>query len=119
MTSATGIYNVVRTVCGSVGTAIASTGISSAGMNYFRVLIVHNINPYSHINDNYLGVLNQTLHVHGSSIYLAGKQAYKLLEKTLNDQAYMLAYNRVFAGIALLFILSLPLLLLFRKNKID
>ena len=119
MTAATGIYNVVRTVAGSVGTAIASTGISSAGMNYFRELLVHNINPYSIRYTNYLELIGQNLHAHGSSIYLAGVQAYKVLENTINDQAYMLAYNRVYAGIALLFILSLPLLLLFRKNKID
>jgi DHA2 family multidrug resistance protein len=119
MTSATGIYNVIRTVAGSIGTAIASTGISSAGMNYFRGLIVHNINSYNIATNNSIDSFKYLLHAQGSSMYLAGKQAYKILEKTLNDQAYMLAYNRVYAAIALLFILSIPLLLLFRKNKIE
>jgi DHA2 family multidrug resistance protein len=119
MSSATGMYNVIRTVAGSVGTAIASTGISSAGMNYFRQLIAHNINIYHDATVNSIINFRQTLHVQGSSMYMAGKQAYKLLDKTLNDQAYMLAYNRVYAGIALLFILALPILFLFRKNKID
>ena len=119
MTAATGIYNVIRTVAGSIGTAIASTGISSAGMNYFRDLIAHNINTHHITTVNSVNVFKYALHARGSSMYLAGKQAYKVMEKTLNDQAYMLAYNRVFAAIALLFILSIPLLLLFRRNKID
>ncbi|MDY6820750.1 MAG: DHA2 family efflux MFS transporter permease subunit [Deferribacterota bacterium] len=120
MTDATGIYNLIRRLSGSVGTAIASTGISSAGMNHFRQIIVHNVNPYSFRYDNYLELVEQNLHADGSPAYLAyGKQAYKVLENTLNSQAYMLAYNRVYAGIALLFILSIPLLFLFRKNKIE
>lgn len=119
MTSATGIYNVMRTIAGSIGTAIASTGISTAGMNYFRSLIIHNVNVFNNATTNSLDFFNNALYFQGTSMALAKTQSHKLLEQIINNQAYMLACNRVFAAIALLFILSIPLLFLFRKNKIE
>lgn len=116
LTAATGLYNVVRQVAGSVGTAIAATGIS-AGMNHYRAMIVEHVNVYNNITSDRLTLFQDVLHQRGSSSFTAEAQAYKLLERTVNTQSSMLAYNRVFFVILCLFLVSLFLLVLFRKQK--
>jgi DHA2 family multidrug resistance protein len=118
LTSATGIYNVVRQVAGSVGTAIAATVISDeTGRNFYRVQIVHNLNVNNYLLRDWLDNAFDVLHHSGSSAYLASQRSYKLLWDMVNEQSSMLAYNKIFYMMLMLFLISLPCLLLFRKRK--
>jgi DHA2 family multidrug resistance protein len=118
LTSATGIYNVVRQVAGSIGTAIAATVISDeTGRNFYRVQLVDDVNVYNHILHNRLDDIYKALHNSGSSAYLSEERSYKVLWDMVNEQASMLAYNKVFYIMLMLFLLSMPCLLLFRKSK--
>ena len=48
MTSATGLYNVVRQVCGSVGIAVAAAELTRGVVRYHSVLAEH-VTPYNSI----------------------------------------------------------------------
>ena len=117
MTSAVGLYNVVRQIAGSIGTAIVATGISS-GTTFYRSIIVKNISVYNDATNNYLDTTNNALMSGGSDSYNAGLQSFRLLGRVVTEQASMLAYNRVFFMITVLFVVSIPLVFLFRENKL-
>jgi DHA2 family multidrug resistance protein len=118
LTSATGLYNVVRQVAGSIGTAIAATVISDeTGRNFYRVQIVHNLNINNYLLWDWLDNAFDALYHNGSSAYLSSQRAYKLLWDMVNEQSSMLAYNKIFYIMLMLFLISLPCLLLFRKSK--
>lgn len=118
LTSATGLYNVVRQVAGSIGTAIAATVVSDeTGRNFYRVQIVHNLHTNNYLLWDWLDKAYDALHNNGSSAYEADERSYKLLWDMVNEQANMLAYNKIFYIMLLLFIISMPCLLLFRRSK--
>jgi DHA2 family multidrug resistance protein len=52
----------------------------------------------------------------GSDPFTAHQRALQLLDNTVRTQATVLAYNRDFALIALLFVLGLPLVWLLRRG---
>jgi len=90
LTSATGLYNVVRQVAGSIGTAIAATVVSDeTGRNFYRVQIVHNLHTNNYLLWDWLDKAYDALHNNGSSAYEADERSYKLLWDMVNEQANM------------------------------
>jgi DHA2 family multidrug resistance protein len=116
LTAATGLYNVVRQVAGSVGIAIAATEVSRGAARYFAILTSH-VTAFDAMARQWLsGVTGAMMHF-GASHEEARQRALALLHRTIEQQSAVLAYDRVLYLIAILFAIALPLALLLRRGE--
>jgi MFS transporter, DHA2 family, multidrug resistance protein len=111
MTAASGLYNVVRQVFGSVGIAVAAT-LLTRGEIWNRAVLMEHVTVFGDATSQSLNALSSVLSSQGADPATAGEGALKLLEGMVMRQASMLSYNHVFFLIAVLFSLSMPLVLL-------
>jgi DHA2 family multidrug resistance protein len=116
MTAAAGLYNVVRQVFGSVGIALAATQLTS-GTNTYRAHLVEKLTPGNPITRGWMQGVTAGMQAAGADAYTASRRALALLDGDVMRQAAVLAYNHVFVLVAILFSLSLPLVLLLRAAK--
>jgi DHA2 family multidrug resistance protein len=110
MTAATGLYNVVRQVFGSVGIAVAAT-VLTRGEQIYRAGLVKNLSVFNPNMRNWLETVTGATSGAGP---VSRQLALKILEGRLARQAAMLAYNHVFLLVTALFVLSIPLVFLLR-----
>lgn len=116
LTAATGLYNVVRQVCGSIGVAVAATLLARDTFRYHAVLGEH----VSMMNETTRLWLNQAtagMMRSGVDRFTAARRALELLDLNVTKQAAVLAYNHVFLLITVLFTLGIPLVLLLRRGQ--
>ncbi|MFH1033951.1 MAG: DHA2 family efflux MFS transporter permease subunit [Pseudomonadota bacterium] len=116
LTAASGLYNVVRQVAGSVGTAWAATALTANTIAYRSELTQH-LTPYGTVARDWLAGVGGALISRGAQMAQASAQALRLLEGQLERQAMMLAFNRVFFMFLLMFVICMPLALLLRQPK--
>jgi DHA2 family multidrug resistance protein len=113
LTAATGLYNVIRQVCGSVGIAVFATELDS-GLNRYRSVLVGHITPLNQVYQNQFSVYQQAMLARGYDFVTSQKVGLKLMDHQLMKQVNMISYNHVFALIAFCFLFTLPLVLLLR-----
>ncbi len=116
ITAASGLYNVVRQVAGSVGTAWGATALTSNTIAYRGELAQH-LTPYGTAVSQWLAGVGAGLASRGGQISEAPAQALMLLEGQLERQAMMLAFNRVFFMFLVMFLACLPLAVFLRRGK--
>jgi DHA2 family multidrug resistance protein len=114
MTQATGLYNVVRQVFGSVGIAVAATLVTNDTTRYYSV-IGASVTLYDAATRRFLAAATAAMLRSGVDSMTAGRRALALLNLTLIEQSTVLAYNHVFKLVALLFAFSVPLALFLRR----
>jgi MFS transporter, DHA2 family, multidrug resistance protein len=118
MTAASGLYNVIRQVFGSIGIALAAT-ILTQGENLNRAVLVKHVTPFRDVAAGSLNALASYLSSHGIDPVTAKTMALKILEGLVMRQASMLSYNHIFSLIAVIFVLSIPLIFLIRDARMD
>ena len=116
MTQATGLYNVVRQVMGSVGIAIAATELTSSTSRYHDVLAA-GATIWDPATVAFLKNATAAMLHAGADRITAQQRALDLLDIAVTRQATVLAYNHIFMLVTSLFILGLPLVLLLRKGE--
>jgi len=116
MTAASGLYNVVRQVRGSVGIAVAATELVRSQARYHDVLAEH-VTPYGAATQDWLHSATAGMMSTGTDVVTATGRAIKLLDLRVMRQAIVLAYNHVLLLVAVLFAVSLPLVLLVRGHR--
>jgi DHA2 family multidrug resistance protein len=116
MTAATGLYNVVRQVFGSIGIALAATLLTHGEAVYHNNLVVH-LTPYDNRTSGWLAAVGSTFRQRGASAEMAFHQAMELLNGMVNRQAAILSYNHVFLLLGALFLLCLPLVGLLQRRS--
>ena len=117
MTSATGLYNVVRQVMGSVGVAVAATTLSSSTARY-RALVSERAGAGT-LGTQWLDAMTGFMAGRGTDLLTARGRALRVLSGMIGRQAAVLAYNHVFELISILFVLSVPLVLMLRHGRSD
>ncbi|MDA8174979.1 MAG: DHA2 family efflux MFS transporter permease subunit [Nitrospiraceae bacterium] len=115
MTAASGLYNVVRQVFGSVGIAIAATELTR-GEQIFRAGLVKDITPFTRNSSYFLRAMSGTMASQGGGPALARYRALGVLNGQLQRQASMLSYNHVFSLVTVLFAISVPLVFLLKDG---
>lgn len=108
MTSATGLYNLIRQLGGSFGTAIVVTMLTRH-IDQARSALVGNI---SVSNPNFVQQLDgmAAAFAHqGFSFSTARQMALEAIDGILSQQSAMLAYDHAFLWIGILFVVCLPL----------
>jgi DHA2 family multidrug resistance protein len=111
MTAATGLYNVVRQVSASIGIAIAATQIDW-GTHRFHALLAEHVTIYAEGTRRMLSGITAALVQAGADPGTAALRAVAILNRRVTQQAAVLAYNHIFQLVALLFVLSVPLVFL-------
>jgi DHA2 family multidrug resistance protein len=118
ITAASGLYNVVRTVFGSLGIALAASQLSSNAATNHALLAeragVANPAAASWVAQATAGMMRT-----GVDQYTARMRALRLLDATISRQSVILALNHVFVLIAILFVIALPLVLLLRGGHAE
>jgi DHA2 family multidrug resistance protein len=121
MQAATGLYNVVRLVFGSIGIAAAATKLDRGTIAYGAVLM-EKVTQSGDVAMNWLNTLNGAMLENGADAVTAQFQALALLNQEVQRQAMMISFNRVFFLVAVMFVLTLPLVLALRggdSGKVD
>ena len=116
MTAASGLYNVVRQVLGSVGIALSATELTRGAAVYHDRLAEH-VTIYGPATQAWLRSLTSGMMRRGSDAVTAGREALRILDLDVTRQAAVLAYNHVLLLVAALFVVSFPLVLLVRGHR--
>ena len=116
MTDASGLYNVVRQVFGSVGIALSATFLTRYETVYHSFL-VEKITAVSDATQNLLSGLGGMYFSSGYDPDRASMMSIQAVNGLVTKQGAMMAFNHVFLLVALLFLVSLPLVLLLKDEK--
>lgn len=116
MGNATGVFNLLRNIGGSVGIAVAATMLGRLSQFYQTSLVPH-INQYSPMFQMRFEQLQQALIAKGLPAPQAAQSALEMVYGMVRKQAAALAYNRIFFIVGLAFLSIIPLLLLLKRPK--
>lgn len=116
MGNATGIFNLLRNIGGSVGIAIAATMLTRYGQVYQNSL-VSNANPFNPVFQQRVAGLKQAAMSRGVDAVTADKTALASIYGTVLKQAGILAYNHIFWIVGLAFLGIIPFLLLLKRPQ--
>jgi len=118
MQSATGLFNLVRQLGGSLGTAIVITlldhKVTTASANLVRYA-----SPSNPTFMAWWSTIQAGLQARGSDAATAHRQALAVLHQFISQQASVVAFDYVFALVGIVFIVSLPVVLLIRDRDLD
>jgi DHA2 family multidrug resistance protein len=113
--TATGIFNLMRNIGGSIGISAVATMLARGAQTH-QALMVGDLSASHHTFDKDLALLQQALAQHVGAP-AAARMAYGLLYRTLQQQAALWAYVDNFRALALLCLVCVPLVLLFRRVR--
>ncbi|MBI5483071.1 MAG: DHA2 family efflux MFS transporter permease subunit, partial [Deltaproteobacteria bacterium] len=116
MGNATGMFNLLRNIGGSVGIAMAAT-LLARYEQFYQTGLVANINPYSPVWQMRFGELKQALISKGIAVSQADTTAMGMMYGAVRRQAGALAFNRIFFIIGLAFLVIIPLLVLLKRTS--
>jgi len=116
MTAASGLYNVVRQVMGSVGIALSATELTRTQAIYHDRLAEH-VTIYGAATQSWLHAVTAGMMRRGVDAATAGREALRILDLDVGRQAAVLAYNHVLLLVAALFLIGFPLVLLVRGHR--
>jgi DHA2 family multidrug resistance protein len=116
MQAATGLYNLVRQLGGSLGTAVFVTLVDHNTTTASAHLIRY-ASPYNPMFVAWWRHYQNGLAARGIDVARARLQALALLGQKINAQAAVVAFNYAFAVMAALFLFCLPLVLLLRRGE--
>lgn len=115
MGSATGLYNLMRNLGGSVGISLATTLLARRAQTH-QAYLVSRLTPYDPAYAQRLTSIQQFLAKHGNPM-LASRQALGVLSNLLTQQATLLAFLDVFRALSVLALVCVPGALLFARVR--
>jgi len=116
MGNATGMFNLLRNIGGSVGIAVSATLLQRFNQSYQNQLIAHT-NPLNPQFQQKLATLSQAAISRGVPPSEAEHTALAMIYQMVQRQAGMLAYNHVFWILGIAFLAVIPCLFLLRKGE--
>jgi DHA2 family multidrug resistance protein len=111
MTDATSMYTLARRVGGNIGYAVAATMVAR-GQQIHRSVLVDHINPFNPAYTEYSRMVAKTLGRLGLNAQAMQHAIQYLSDRIVNIQATMLAYNDVSWFFGVLFLGTIPLVLM-------
>jgi DHA2 family multidrug resistance protein len=115
MGNATGIFNLMRNIGGSIGIAGMATFLDRWTQSHQAILVSH-LTPYDPAYQRWLSAAQAGLKTQVGDI-AARPKALGLLYNVLGQQARLLAFMDNFRVVSYLSLLAVPVILLFRKAK--
>jgi len=118
MGNATGVYNLLRNIGGSVGIAMTATFLARFAQSFQTNLVSH-VNPYNPIFQSKLWQLKQAAMAKGMDAVTSQNAAMEVIYLSVRRQAGILTYDYIFWLIGLSFLATIPFLLLLRKPRLS
>jgi DHA2 family multidrug resistance protein len=115
MGNATGIFNLMRNIGGSIGIAGMATFLDRWTQSHRAILVSH-LTPYDPAYQRWLAAAQAGLATQVGAA-AAGPKALGLLDSVLGQQARLLAFVDNFRVIGLLSLFAVPLVLFFKKAR--
>ncbi|MDB6175635.1 MAG: emrB, transporter, family, multidrug resistance protein [Chthoniobacteraceae bacterium] len=106
-----GFYSLTRQLGSSIGIALITTMLVRREALH-RAILVEKITAFRVPSIDRLQALTAGFTSHGGDAIAARHRALGLIDRTVNGQATLLSYEDIFFYVAVLFIVSLPLILL-------
>ena len=106
-----GFYSLTRQLGSSIGIALITTMLARR-MSLHRAILVEKVTDFSQPTIQRLGMLAGSLGGHGAHAAAGRQGALAVIDRIINGQAALLAYSDIFFYVAILFLASLPLILL-------
>ncbi len=116
MTSAAGLFNVVRQVFGSIGIAVAASQLTKATTGY-HALLAEKVTEYSEAGSEWIGTIAGGMQGQGADPSSARQMALTLLDNEVSRQAAMMAYNYMYLLVTFLFVISFPFIFFLKTTK--
>jgi DHA2 family multidrug resistance protein len=116
MGNATGIYNLMRNIGGSIGIASITTMLVR-GSQIHQNYLAANAGAGNSVEGGFVGGLQARLFSQGADMVTAHQKALGALYRSVQQQASLLAYADNFRLLAGLSLLCLPLVLMFQRVK--
>ena len=113
----TGLFNLARQLGGSLGIAVAATLVTQFTQRARDGILPH-LDASSPIVANWLAGVTQAMSRAGASMEQAQARAVQLLAMKVEQQASLLAYDKLFLTMGIVFTCALPLLLLFKTGRV-
>lgn len=110
-----GLFNVSRQLGGSIGVAGLTT-ILDQRQHFHRAILVEHVNPYNPVTAEYLRALGGLAGRLSDPVGQAHTAAAAMINGMVNLQAYIMSYADCFFVAAVLFVVSLPLLIFLDKG---
>jgi MFS transporter, DHA2 family, multidrug resistance protein len=114
--AASGLMNLARNIGGSVGISLVTTMLDRRTQVHQSDLS-HNLSASNPAFRSMMQGATQAMRAHGSSATFATRQAYALIEGTVQRQATMLAYIDDFRLLGICILVMVPLVFLMKKGK--
>jgi MFS transporter, DHA2 family, multidrug resistance protein len=111
--NASGIFNFLRNIGGSIGISWVNT-IAQRHLQTYRSQLVHNYSPANPLFRAKLSALNQQMNMHVGPA-LAIRRATALADRSFNAQAQIYAYVDDFRYLALLAFLCVPIAFILKR----
>jgi DHA2 family multidrug resistance protein len=115
MSNATGMFNLVRNLGGSLGIAFVSTMISRDAQTHQAMMTAH-LTPYDQVYRQHLAAAQAAFGAHTDPV-TALARAQHLIYSQLTDQARLWAFVDNFRSFSLLSLCCIPLVFLFKRVK--
>lgn len=117
MTGASSLYTLSRRVGGNIGYALLATVVARRSQ-FHRSHLVQNLTPTNPAFLSAQGYLERQLHRGGEPASTAGAHAMSLLDRLVDQQATLMAYNDAARFVGIIFLATLPLIFLFPRRKV-
>lgn len=117
MAQGTGLFNLARQLGGSLGIAVAATLVTRFTERARDGLLPH-LDASSPVVSSWLSGVTATMSRAGASMQEAQARAYELLAMKVQQQASLLAYDKLYLTMGIAFTCALPLLLLFKTGRV-
>ncbi|MBI2355013.1 MAG: DHA2 family efflux MFS transporter permease subunit [Deltaproteobacteria bacterium] len=114
MGNATGMFNLLRNIGGSVGIAVAATQLGRFGQFYQTTLVAH-VTPYNSAWQMRYEGFKQALLAKGVAMAQVDQSALAMMYGMVRRQAGAMAFNHIFWVSGIAFLAILPLLLLLKR----
>lgn len=116
MADATGLNSLFRQVGGSIGLAIGATMLSRFGAQVRSALLAHLTGADSAAMDRIRQITSGFI-ARGYDAMTSRQMAYRALDGTVQVQSNLIAFERVFLGAGVCFMLVLPLLIFLKTPE--
>ena len=114
--AASGLMNLARNIGGSVGISVVTTLLDRRGQVHLNYLS-QNLSAANPAFRSMLAGASRAIQARGASASFATRQAYALIQGTVQRQASMLAYIDDFRLLGIAILLMVPLVFLIKKSK--
>ena len=114
MGNATSIFNLMRNLGGAIGIALVQTMLARSRQAHTNYLGAH-VTAYSPSAQQFLGGLKSAFMAKGADAVTATQRAYGAAFGLVQQQAAMMAFIDVFYLMGIVFLVTMPLILIMRK----